>query len=72
MVHADDSFLTAVRQIGRPATGSDVPDATPGPTMAELNRAFAVHGITNVGPPMEPAEAEDLLGQLTAWHPAAG
>jgi len=71
MVHADDSFLAAVRQIGRPATGSDVPDATPGPTMAELDRAFAVHGITNVGPPMEQAEAEDLLGQVPAWHPAA-
>ena len=64
MVHADDSFLAAVRQVGRPATGSDVPDTTPGPTMAELDRALAVHGITNVGPPMEQAEAERLLGQV--------
>ena len=66
MVHADDSFLAVVRQIGRAATGTDVPDAMQGPTMAELDRAFAAHGITNVGPPMEQAEAERLLDQLVA------
>jgi len=66
MIHADDSFLAAVRQIGRPAAGTDVPDATQGPTMEELDRAFAAHGITNVGPPVEQAEAERLLGQLAA------
>ena len=66
MVHADDSFLAAVRGIGRPATGTDVPDATQGPTLEELDRVFAAHGITNVGPPMEQAEAERLLGQLAA------
>jgi mannose-6-phosphate isomerase-like protein (cupin superfamily) len=65
LAHANDSFLAAVREIGRPATDSDVPDATPGPTIAELDRAFAAHGITNVGPPMEQAEAERLLDQLT-------
>ena len=27
-------------------------------------RAFAAHGITNAGPPMEQAEAERLLGEL--------
>jgi len=32
--------------------------------MEELGRAFAAHGITNVGPPMEQAEAERLLDQL--------
>ena len=63
LVHANDSFLAAVRQIGRPATEADVPDATPGPTIAELDRAFAAHGITNVGPPMEQDEAERHLGQ---------
>ena len=31
MVHADDSFLAAVRPIGRPATSTDVPDTTQGP-----------------------------------------
>jgi hypothetical protein len=60
----DDSFLAAVREIGRPATGTDVPAATPGPTIEELDQAFAAHGITNVGPPMEQPEAERLLGQL--------
>ena len=64
LVHADDSFLAAVREIGRPATGTDVPEATQGPTIEELDRAFAAHGITNVGPPMEQAEAERLLDQL--------
>lgn len=64
MIHADDSFLAAVREIGRPATGTDVPEATPGPTIEELDQAFAAHGITNVGPPMEQPEAERLLGQL--------
>jgi mannose-6-phosphate isomerase-like protein (cupin superfamily) len=64
MVHADDSFLAAVRQIGRPATGADVPDATQGPAIEELGWALAAHGITNVGPPMEQAEAEHLIGQL--------
>jgi quercetin dioxygenase-like cupin family protein len=64
MVHADDSFLAAVRHIGRPATGTDVPDATPGPTREELDRALAAHGITNVGPPIEQAEAEGLLDRL--------
>ena len=38
--------------------------ATHGPTIGELDRAFATYGITNVGPPMEQAEAERLLGQL--------
>jgi hypothetical protein len=53
-----------VRQIGRAATGTDVPDATKGPAIEQLDRAFAAHGITNVGPPMEQAEAEHLIGQL--------
>jgi mannose-6-phosphate isomerase-like protein (cupin superfamily) len=46
MVHADDSFLAAVRQIGRPVTGTDVPDGQQGLTIEELDRAFAAHGIT--------------------------
>ena len=52
LVHADDSFLAAVREIGRPATGTNVPDTKQGPT------------ISNVGPPMELPEAERLLSQL--------
>jgi hypothetical protein len=64
MVHADDSFLAAVRDIGRPVTGTDVTEAPQGLTIEELDRAFAAHGITNVGPPVEQAEAERLIGQL--------
>jgi quercetin dioxygenase-like cupin family protein len=64
MVHADDSFLAAVREIGCPATSTDRPEAAQGPTLEELNRAFAAHGITNVGLPMEQAEVERLLQQL--------
>ena len=66
LVHADDSFLAAVRQIGRPATRADVPGAAASPTIEELDQAFAAHGITNVGPPVEQDEAGRLLGQLAA------
>ena len=66
MVHADDSFLAAVRQIGRPATETDIAEITQDLTIDELDRAFAAHGITNVGPPMEQAEAERLLDELAA------
>ena len=61
MVHADESFMAAVRQIGRRATGTDIAEVTPDLTLAELDRAFAAHGITNVGPPMEQTEAERHL-----------
>jgi len=66
LVHANDSFLAAVRRIGRPATETDIAEITQEITMEELDRAFAAHGITNVGPPMEQAEAERLLDQLAA------
>lgn len=65
LVHADDSFLKAVRQIGRPAVDGDVPSTAPGPTIEELDRALAAQGITNVGPPMEQAEVDRLLEQLS-------
>ena len=64
MVHANDSFMAAVGEIGRPATGTDIAEVTQDLTIGELDRAFAAHGITNVGPPMEQAEAERLLDQL--------
>jgi quercetin dioxygenase-like cupin family protein len=66
LVHANDSFLAMVRQIGRPATETDIAEITQDLTIDELDRAFAAHGITNVGPPMEQAEAERLLDQLAA------
>jgi quercetin dioxygenase-like cupin family protein len=66
MVHADDSFLAVVRDIGRPATDADAPDATAGPSIEELSRAFAAHGMANVGMPIEQAEAERLLKQVAS------
>ena len=66
LVHANDSFLAMVREIGRPATRTDRAKITQDLTISELDQAFGAHGITNVGPPMEQAEAERLLGQLTA------
>jgi hypothetical protein len=64
MVHADDSFLGQCgRSAARPPAPTS-PKATQDPTIEEWDRAFAAHGITNVGPPMEQAEAERLLGQL--------
>ncbi len=65
VVHANDSFLAAVREIGQSALDGDTPNTTPGPTVEELNRAFAAHGITNVGPPIEQDEAARLLHQTT-------
>jgi mannose-6-phosphate isomerase-like protein (cupin superfamily) len=64
LIHANDSFLAVVREIGRPATGTDIAEVTRDLTIEELDLAFGAHGITNVGPPMEQAEAERLLGQL--------
>jgi hypothetical protein len=51
--------LTVLTEPGAPVT---VAEAVP--TVEELDRAFAAHGITNVGPAMEQAEAERHLGQL--------
>lgn len=63
-VHADDSFLDLVRDLGRPASDDDVPHTGGGPTTEDLDRALSAHGITNVGPPMEQDEAELLLRAL--------
>lgn len=74
-VHAalDDSFyildgrmvLHCGDDVWQAGPGSRVQfPATQGPTLEELDRALAAHGITNVGPPMEQFEAERLLEQL--------
>jgi hypothetical protein len=67
-----DSFLAAVRDIGLPVTGLDVTEAPQGLSTEDLGRAFAAHGITNVGPPVEQAEAERLIGQLALHAQACG
>jgi hypothetical protein len=55
------SCCAAVREIGRPATGTDIAEVTRDLALAELGRVLAAHGITNVGPPMEQKEAERHL-----------
>jgi len=65
MVHADDSFLAFVHDIGRPATVEDVPDAADGPAIDELDRVSTVHGITNLGPSMTDSEARQCLERLS-------
>lgn len=62
MIHANDTFIHAIRTIGRPASENDVPTTTGGPTIGDLDQALAAHHITNCGPPMEQDEAERWLG----------
>jgi quercetin dioxygenase-like cupin family protein len=64
MVHADERFTHAIRAIGRPATSDDEPATGGGPTIDDLDRAFAAHGITNVGRSMEQDEAERWLASI--------
>ena len=64
MVNSNDSFIGAVRAIGHPATPGEAPTTAGGPPIEDLDRAFAAHGITNVGPPMQQDEAEELLRSL--------
>ncbi|HET6965917.1 MAG TPA: cupin domain-containing protein [Acidimicrobiales bacterium] len=64
MVHSDDSFLAAVRAVGRPAVDGDQPDAAPELSLDELDRALSAHGVTTVGAPMERDEAEAWLTRL--------
>ncbi|HVB92868.1 MAG TPA: cupin domain-containing protein [Acidimicrobiales bacterium] len=64
MVHANDSFLRAVRSIGRPAADEDVPTIRSGPRPDELARAMAANDITAVGAPMEEDEAQSWLQAL--------
>jgi hypothetical protein len=60
-VHANDSFLAWVRELGRPAVQGDVPTTEGGPTIEELDRSMAAHGMTNVGPSMSEEEARGYL-----------
>jgi quercetin dioxygenase-like cupin family protein len=66
MVHTDNQFVDVIKAIGRPATNNDEPTTHGGPTIDDLDRAFAAHGITNVGPPMEQDEAERWLASINS------
>lgn len=65
LVHRDDSFLRFVQAVGRPAQASDAAHVDTGLSAEELDRLSLANGITNIGPPMEAAEAAALVGQLT-------
>jgi hypothetical protein len=63
-VHADDSFLRLVREIGQPAGSRRLPDPTGGPGIQALSEALARHGVSNVGPSLTEDEAQALLAAL--------
>lgn len=65
-VHRHDQFLALVREVGEPAGELRLPAAGPGPSLEELDRAFAGHGIVNVGASMSEVEARGLLSGLGA------
>jgi len=65
MIHANDSFMRAVRSIGRPAADDDVPTTGGGPGPDELRQAMATNDITAVGAPMEEDEARAWVQALS-------
>jgi quercetin dioxygenase-like cupin family protein len=65
LVHADDSFILAVKAIGRPACDGDAPTTGGGPSAGKLEGLLAGHGITNVGPPIEQHDADAWLRART-------
>jgi len=57
-------MIAACSPSGDPDDQSRVVRTSEGVPLGELDRAFAAHGITNVGSPIDQAEAERLLDQL--------
>jgi mannose-6-phosphate isomerase-like protein (cupin superfamily) len=64
MVHANDSFIGLVRDLGEPTDTTEPPRRIGGPGLEELSRAMAEHDISAVGPCMEEDEARALLAVL--------
>jgi quercetin dioxygenase-like cupin family protein len=64
MVHANDSFLAALRELGRPVENAELPPPTDGPSLETLSRVMAAHGIATIGPSMEDEEARNLVALL--------
>ena len=64
LVHANASFMSAVRALGHPARQDEVPTTVGGPDPEELTRTLELHGIRNIGPSMEADEAERWLQNL--------
>ncbi len=65
LVHADESFIQTVKTLGRPVHADDTPTTRGGPAIEVLDAAFAAHGITNVGPPMEQDDADRWLTRVS-------
>jgi quercetin dioxygenase-like cupin family protein len=64
MVHANDSFLAAVRELGRPAENAELPPPSEGPSLETLSSVLAAHGVATIGPSMEEEEARALVATL--------
>jgi mannose-6-phosphate isomerase-like protein (cupin superfamily) len=64
MVHANDSFMGLVRELGQTAEKAELSTPTGGPSLEVLSRAMAAHDISTVGPCMEEGEAQALLAAL--------
>jgi mannose-6-phosphate isomerase-like protein (cupin superfamily) len=64
MVHANNSFLAAVRELGRPAESAELPPPTEGPSFETLSSVLAAHGVATIGPSMEDEEARNLVAML--------
>jgi hypothetical protein len=64
-VNANDSFVSAVRELGRPAVALRLPVPTGEPSTETLMEVLDRHGVTNVGPPMSEQEAERLSSALS-------
>jgi mannose-6-phosphate isomerase-like protein (cupin superfamily) len=61
MVHADDSFMAFVRDVGEEVAPGETPVATGGLGIDALNRAAERHDMANVGPSMTEEEARAFL-----------
>jgi quercetin dioxygenase-like cupin family protein/catechol 2,3-dioxygenase-like lactoylglutathione lyase family enzyme len=64
LVHADDSFLSFIEQVGRPAAEHKLPP--PGEfdlDFDDLARASAAHGAPMVGPSLDEDEARSFTGR---------
>jgi quercetin dioxygenase-like cupin family protein len=64
MVHANDSFIGLVRDLGRPVDATRLPELAGGPNPEALRHAMAEHDISTVGPCMEEDEARAFLAAL--------
>ena len=72
LVHADDSFLRFIEEVGTPTTDLRLPpEDAPGADLDTVVRASAEHGAPIVGPSLEEAEARSYITDRTP-DPALG